>query len=361
MRNMVRLSRFGVLCALLWSCAVLTGGLRAQAAPGATPPEAPAAAKPAAEAPASKSAGPEALGQGELLKAYLQLREQLQVAQQAIVDSRREGAAAARAQAAALTEKLDGIRAELSTERERRQADAQRQAAEREQEQAAAQRANRTLLWLAAAIGGVGLLAMLLTTLFQWRAIVRIAEVGNLRPSLATSSRFGLLAENSSAPGEAVTLSNQRLLAVIDRLEGRIAELEHTAQHPLPAATAVPVREAEVAHPPPTADPSTRINALLGKGWSLYNRNRLNEALAAYDEILELDPNHPDALVRKGLAFEKQKKDLDALACYDLALKADPKMTIAYLSKGRVCNRLERYDEALECYEQALPSRAGAK
>lgn len=347
MRTLVMLSRVGALALALLCLGAAPGGLRAQATAAAPPP---------------KSAGPEDLSRDELLKSYLQIREQLHAAELAIVNNRLESEAAARAQAAAIAEKLDAIKAEMASERERQQVEAQRAAAERERQQAEAQRSYRTVLYVAAAIGGVGLLAMLFTTLFQWRSIGRIVEVTALRPQLPEPARLGLSpGENGAPSGEAVALSNQRLLSVIHRLERRIAELEHTAGPALPPAAEPPPRPEPTRRAAAANDQAARVTALLGKGWSLHNRNRAAEAVACYDEILKLDANHPEALVKKGAALEQLKQDLEALQCYDRAIKADPKMTIAYLSKGRVCNRLERYDEALECYEQALPARAEAK
>jgi tetratricopeptide (TPR) repeat protein len=341
MRNMVMLSRFGALCIAMLFLGAGRSALRAQ---------------PAAEVLPAKPANPEDLSRDELLKSYLQLKEQLHAAELAIVNNRLESEAAARAQAAAITERLDAIKADMAAERERQQLETQRLAAERERQQAEAQRSYRIVLYVASAIGGVGLLAMLLTTLFQWRSISRIAEVTALRPPLPAQARLGFSPNENGAPlGEAVALSNQRLLSAIHRMERRISELEPTAEPPGKSESSR--RAAATA----ANDQAARITALLGKGWSLHNRNRAAEAVACYDQILKLDGNHPEALVKKGAALEQLKQDLEALQCYDRAIKADPKMTIAYLSKGRVCNRLERYDEALECYEQALPARAEGK
>jgi tetratricopeptide (TPR) repeat protein len=347
MRIMVTLSRFRALgLAFLF---LGGGGTAAQAQPA---PDQPAPAK---------AASPEELSRDELLKSYLQLREQLHAAELTIVQNRLASEAAARAQAAAITEKLDALKTDVAAERERQQLEAQRLATEREQRDAETRRSYRTILEIASAIGGLGLLAMLVTTFFQWRSINRIAEVASLRPQLADSSRLGLLAgESAPPPGEAVMQSNQRLLSMVRRMEQRIAELEETAVRPLPAAAPEPLAGAEP--PPRRADPAddraARIAALLGKGWSLYNRNRSVEAVACYDEVLEIEREHADALVKKGLALEQLKQDHEALQCFDRAIKADPKLTIAYLSKGRVCNRLQRFDEALESYEHALPARA---
>lgn len=204
---------------------------------------------------------------------------------------------------------------------------------------------------------------MLATTLLQWRGIKRMTEVSAQQRPLPVplSAPNWLPVGNSSPATEAITVSNQRLMSVIDRMERRILELEHTTAHPFPNSTS----SDSVAEPTPTTPARTtlssaekelaaKISALLGKGRSLLNANKANEAVACYDEILSLDANHPEALVKKGSALERLKQDLEAIECYDRAIKADRNMALAYLSKGGVFNRLQRFDEAVECYEQAL-------
>ena len=314
-------------------------------------------AQTSAENPPVKSGSPDELSQAELLKSYLRVREQLHAEELSIVTNRLEAEATARAQAAAITEKLDAIKSVMAAERERQQLDAQRAAAERERQQADAQQANRTVLWAASAIGGVGLLAMLFTALFQWRAINRMTDATALRPQLLAPTQQSLLTAGAGTPsGETVALSNQRLMSVIDRIERRIFELEHTTTTPPIATNSVEVAvEADpVRRTVTSADHATPIAAMLGKGRALLNANKASEAVECYDEVLKLDANNSEALVKKGAALERLKQDLEALQCYDRAIKADHKMTLAYLSKGAVCNRLHRYDEAVECYEQAL-------
>ena len=99
---------------------------------------------------------------------------------------------------------------------------------------------------------------------------------------------------------------------------------------------------------------AARITMLLGKGQSLLNLDQAEEALACFDQVLTLDPNHPEALVKKGAALERLRKLDEAIACYDQAIAADSSMTVAYLYKGGLFNRMERFGEALECYEKAL-------
>ncbi|MDP3069439.1 MAG: tetratricopeptide repeat protein [Opitutaceae bacterium] len=331
-----------------------------------------AQATPPAENPPAKPAAPDEISQAELLKSYLKVREELHATQLAIVNNRVAG----------VTEKLDSIRVAMEAERERTQLEAQRQAAERERQQTESLRSNRTVLWVAAAFGGLGLIAVLLMPVLQWRTMSRMAEVASLRAAQLPPARSAAPAlmggADLTAPAEqAVSVSNQRLMAVIDRMERRIFELEHTTA---PATAAAPVNTTNGTHangsqtnltlpsgpeaprrPAPNADQATWIAVLLNKGRSLVSTNKALDALTCYDEILRLDPKHTEAMIRRGATLERLNRFEEAIQCYERAIEADPKVTLAYLSKGGVCNRLGRYDEALKCYELALQAEEKAK
>lgn len=380
MKLVALLSRFGAVGVVLPLLMVSPVSVSAQTAP---------------EVPAAKPASPEELNQAELLRSYLQVRDQLHATQLAVVNNRVEAETAARVQAAALAEKLDSIKAAMAAERDRHQVETQRLNAERERQQLEAQRSIRTVLWVAGTFGCLGLLAMLLMPLFQWRAINRMAEAAAGRPQLTGGHPPSLPALEGGGPSDhTVTLSNQRLMSVIERMERRIIELEQTAGAPLPTSTA-PRSESVPAVPVPTitvtsdvaatrhdnasavsgiadngtrpdatpdvvtrsgvaSELATRIASLLGKARTFTTTNKAREAVAAYDEILALEPNHPEALLKKGAALERLMRNEEAIRCYDRAIEIDAKMTLAYLYKGGVCNRLGRYDDALECYEQAM-------
>jgi tetratricopeptide (TPR) repeat protein len=321
-------------------------------------------AQPAPETAPAKPPSLEQLSQAELLKSYLQVRDQLQATQLTIVNNRVEAEAAARAQTAVLTEKLEALKAAMAEERSRQQLETQRLNTERERQQAEADHWNRTVLWVAAASGGLGLLGTLLMPFFQWRAINRMAEIAAVRPQLpAPSGAQALLPGNeaNALSDQTVALSNQRLMSALERIERKIFDFELTASQPVQTVTtASPFNGSDLPRRRPAApgpapqDQAARIALLLGKGRSLFNTSKIMEALTCYDEILKMDLNHPEALVRKGATLERLKQDAEAIQCYDRAIAADRKMTLAYLYKGGVCNRLERYEEALQCYEQAL-------
>jgi tetratricopeptide (TPR) repeat protein len=331
-------------------------------------------AQPAPEAAPARPVAPEDLGRGELLQSYLQVREQLHATQLAIATNRAEAEAASRAQAAAIADKLEAIKTEMAAERERHRLETQRANAERDRhqiemyrlntervrQQAEAERSNRNVLWIAAAFGGLGLLAMIVVPLMQWRALDRLAEMTALRAPDAAPRGF-LGEAGGDASERLVASSNQRLLSVIDRMERRIVELEHTAA-PMSAASASPFPAAEpLRHTIPVSDQAARINLLMTRGRAHLDGGKPREALNCFDEILKLDPANPNALVKRGTALERLEQDKEALQCYDRAIKADPRMTLAYLYKGGVCNRLRRYEEALQCYEQALRAEEEGK
>jgi len=326
---------------------------------------------------ATKSTSPEDLSQTELLRSYLQLREQLHATQLAVLNGKVEAETAARVQAAALTEKLDSIKVAIESERERQRVESQRVALEREHQAAEAQRTNRSFLWVASAFGGMGLLAMLFTPIFQWRAINRVTEGFAARAHLPAApaplvSTVALTPVGAGPSDQAVAISNQRLMSVIERVEQRILELEHTAARPPAQSVTIPALEPAVpatqraAPPEPSrnaplareapvvVEQDPRLTLLLGKGRLLLSSNKVKDALSCYDEILKIEVNHPEALVKKGSTLERLKRDEEAIWCYDRAIESDRKMTLAYLYKGGVFNRQGRYDDALECYEQAL-------
>lgn len=201
-----------------------------------------------AVAPAKNA--PETLSQAELQEAYRNLHDQLRATQAAIVNSRFDAEAAARAQAAAIAEKIDAMKATLAAERKARQSEADRFDYERAQQQQEINRGNRAVIWIASGFGLLGLLAMAGAAYFQWRAINRIADVVN--PYAIAPAHFASLPSLQNSPAtQAVASSTQRLMSTMERMEKRIKELEHTSVQPFsatPTAPASPARPPQQTH-----------------------------------------------------------------------------------------------------------------
>jgi len=295
---------------------------------------------PPAEADASAASASNTTSD-DVLRAYLQLQEQIHATQLAIERNRQETETAAARNADALASRLQFVEkslADLSAQRVNELKDIQRE--------------NHTLLIVVGAFAALGFLAVLFTAYFQWRAVNRLMEISPALPAGRALGPPPAVAALGDGENQLVSLgpagqSNVRLLGALERLEKRILELEHGTASP-------PANGAPASDNPGAAGQAAQSSSLLGKGQSLLNLDKADEAIACFDEVLAADPDNAEALVKKGTALERLRKPQEAIECYDRAIAADSSMTIAYLYKGGLYNRLERFNEALECYEKAL-------
>src|SRR5260370_1268376 len=90
----------------------------------------------------------------------------------------------------------------------------------------------------------------------------------------------------------------------------------------------------------------------LKEGIALYELKRYEEALAAYEQAIRLDPNFANAYNGKGIALYGLKRHEEALAAYEQAIRLDPNFANAYYNKGIALNDLKRYKEADQAFEK---------
>jgi tetratricopeptide (TPR) repeat protein len=291
----------------------------------------------------------------ETLRAYLQLQEQIHSTQIAIERNRKEIDDAAAQRAETLDSRLGSIEKALATQRA--------------QELTAMQSSNKVMLLVAGSFAAVGFVAMLLMAYFQWRTVNRLAEISASMPgagarALLPGRAFAALGAGDTQVVDAAPREQPgaKLLEVIERLEKRIHELEHTTHHQLHENHSAGNGSRMVSSAGDNekqgkegdlSDPDN-ITVMLGKGQSLLNMDKAEEALTCFEAVLSAEPSHAEALVKKGTALERLRRFNEAIQCYDKAILANPAMTIAYLHKGGLFNRMERFSEALECYEKAL-------
>ena len=91
-----------------------------------------------------------------------------------------------------------------------------------------------------------------------------------------------------------------------------------------------------------------------GKGLALSKLNRYGEAIIAYEQAIRLNPNNADTYFNKGNVLDELERYEEALAAYKRAIRLDPNNADAYFNKGNVLDELERYEEALTACEQAI-------
>jgi len=316
------------------------------------------AADPNAEPePDGKTAEAAGTNAQDSLRFYLQIQEQLRSTLTAIERNRQYAEAEAATNAQALTERLRVM--------EKAFADG------RSEQMQGMERSDRMILTAAGTFAAIGFLVLLLAAFLQWTAVNRFAAAA-ASLSAAYPPQMSSLGAPQLPSAHALEQSSTRFLALIDRLEQRIHELEASVKQPhsLAESTATnggtngetngdaqaPAAKSSTGENLPPATPSqvSAINVLLNKSQTLMKLDRPEAALGCLEEVLALDSGNTDALLKKGAALERLQRFDEAIQCYDLAIAQDNSITMAYLYKGGVFNRTERYSEALACYEQAL-------
>ncbi len=92
----------------------------------------------------------------------------------------------------------------------------------------------------------------------------------------------------------------------------------------------------------------------LNYGNQLWRAERYQEAIAAFDKAIEIQPDFYQAYYAKGIALIYQEKDRDAVTAYTKALEINFRFYEARRERSASFFRLERYNEALADIEQAI-------
>ncbi len=301
----------------------------------------------------------------EVLEGVLKLQEQIHATQLAIEQYRQEAKEAVTQNAGALAKGLQTMQEAFSAERAR-ELEAMQSSSQ------AMQKSNEVMLIVVGTFAAMGFLTMLILTYFQWRTSSSLTALSAAWPAalgFGAGSAGPALGPGDSrlVRGGLVEQSNLRLLAAMQQPAKRIHDLGQGARAGLKSSdgTTSPGGKGESAAASNSdsgatsaelagTDGHARIAELLSQAHSMLGVDNPEAALACYDEVLALEPDHGEALVKKGAALERLHRLNEAIECYDHAIAVDATMTIAYLHKGGLCNQLERFKEALECYEKAL-------
>jgi tetratricopeptide (TPR) repeat protein len=94
-----------------------------------------------------------------------------------------------------------------------------------------------------------------------------------------------------------------------------------------------------------------------GKGLLLHHLKRHNEALAAYEKALQLDPNEEIYWCNKGILLEDTQRYEEALAAFEQAIQHNPHSVSAWAGKAEVLMHLEKFEEAEEASNRAAELR----
>jgi tetratricopeptide (TPR) repeat protein len=276
----------------------------------------------------------------QLLRTCAQIQEQLRATQLAIERNHEDTETVAAQNAGVVSNGLQVLETAIVKQRA--------------QDWQAMQDSNKVMFIALGTFGVLGVLTMCLLLYFQRRMTNGLAEISALLPSA-----WGLAPGSAAAAIGPAQQSRLRLLGAMEHLDKRIRELREAISPGGNGDSGGPATEPDPGSPAagsdsPGADEPARISHLLTHAHSLMKSENPEAALACFDGVLALNPNHTEALVKKGAALERLHKLNEAIECYDRAIALDGSLTTAYLHKGGLCNRLERFREALQCYEKAL-------
>jgi tetratricopeptide (TPR) repeat protein len=99
---------------------------------------------------------------------------------------------------------------------------------------------------------------------------------------------------------------------------------------------------------------------LFGKGTTLFQLERYEEAITCFDETIRL--HNPGTITSidlysvlnsKGIVFDAMGKYEEAIACYDEVNKGVPEYLEGWNLKGHALKKLGREKEAEECFAKA--------
>lgn len=101
------------------------------------------------------------------------------------------------------------------------------------------------------------------------------------------------------------------------------------------------------------------INALNDWGAALRAQGKVEEAIVQLFAALEVDPNFVASHLNLGVAFMDLGRWQEAQACYEKALEIDPTYAPAHHNLGNVLLDTRQVDKAIEHYQKAIESSPG--
>ncbi|MGB8689277.1 MAG: tetratricopeptide repeat protein [Microcoleus sp.] len=90
------------------------------------------------------------------------------------------------------------------------------------------------------------------------------------------------------------------------------------------------------------------------RGVVLTRMQRYSEAIASYEQATTIRPNYPDAWNNRGVVLLELQQYPEAIACYEKAIQAKPDYADAWNNRGVAFSKMQEYEQAVISYNQAL-------
>ncbi|OLP20356.1 hypothetical protein BST81_01075 [Leptolyngbya sp. 'hensonii'] len=92
----------------------------------------------------------------------------------------------------------------------------------------------------------------------------------------------------------------------------------------------------------------------LERGDELFQSQRYEDAISAYDKVIQIRPEEYLAWFKRGIVLETLNQYEQALGAYDRVIQLRPKDYLAWLKRGKVLENLHQYEEAVAAYDQVV-------
>lgn len=90
------------------------------------------------------------------------------------------------------------------------------------------------------------------------------------------------------------------------------------------------------------------------RGNEHFNAGEYERAVASYDNVLVLEPEHPRAHFKKGASLHMLGRYEEALEEYDAHLALKPDDAHVYYDRGNTLSAMSRWNEAVDSYTRAI-------
>ncbi|MEK0180506.1 MAG: tetratricopeptide repeat protein [Oscillatoriales cyanobacterium] len=90
------------------------------------------------------------------------------------------------------------------------------------------------------------------------------------------------------------------------------------------------------------------------RGVVLTRMQRYPEAIASYEQATAIRPNYPDAWNNRGVVLLELQQYQEAIACYEQAIQAKPDYADAWNNRGVAFSKIQEYEQAVISYNQAI-------
>ena len=154
------------------------------------------------------------------------------------------------------------------------------------------------------------------------------------------------------------TISQLKLL--ISDAESILGEIQHQS-HPADAETDLLLPDAQIQEFAPVNYGNYQELLTAGdyakQGDACFFENRYEDAIAAYDRALQIQPDLADTWNNRGVVLTRMQRYPEAIASYEKATTIRPNYPDAWNNRGVVLLELQKYQEAIGCYEQAIQAK----